>query len=647
MWTRTSISHCFSLLPLRRRSLVGIGELGLSSLTRQNRRGGSCSSFEQSSPSFPPKLFAGRPSCVGTVSNGKEEQCDFKGGKCERTRQAPRANTSFGPHCESDSLPHGSLPQTIIPAHYSSSFISILSRSEYQRRIVSHSYQEHAGFALAYGVWRGKSRISRKPNAATVRLFSTSEDSPKKGKDTSLENQHTEPDFAEYLTSADQKHSGQESPILDATAPTQSTAEAPINLEGTEVPLDDHTEAYSYIRRRQQTGWKNAREKTSANVRRALAGNVAICAAKLAAYMSSGSSSMFSEFIHSVVDCGNQSLLLLGLRDAGNRADRRHPYGYGKSIYFYALVSALGTFFLGAGVSGTQAWAEFMEPSLHEITWQVWSVLVFSFTVDGYVLARTISGIRDEMPKDYKGSFSHHVRSIRDPATLAVVLEDGAACLGIAIATTGIAATSSTGLPVFDGCAGLAISGLLASMGLVLVRINQRFLLGQAVDHEITNGIERILLSQRSIDGVHSIQSQWTGPDTFSFKAEVDFDGTYLAAMLMPKYEREFLKVGDKLDQELRVLLSWYAEDVMRTVEREVRKVEADIRKSYPGAEFIELEPMSKDADQFAIDDGVRAQLKRVEIEALNRYLRSLYVRKKAKPGDKEEPGNKNPTPNQ
>jgi zinc transporter 9 len=279
-----------------------------------------------------------------------------------------------------------------------------------------------------------------------------------------------------------------------------------------------------------------------------------------------------------------------------------------------------------------------MEPSLHEITWQVWAVLAFSFIADGYVLARTVSDIRDGMPNNYNGSFFAYVRKIRDPATLAVVLEDGAACLGIVIATAGIAAASSTGMPVFDGIAGLAISGLLASMGLVLVRINQRFLLGQAVDSEITNGIERILLSQRSIDAVYSVQSQWTGPDSFSFKAEVDFDGTYLAAMLMPKYEQEFLKVGDKLDQELRVLLSWYAEDVMRSVEREVRHVEAAIRKSYPGAEFIELEPMSKDADQFAIDDGVRAQLKRVEIEALNRYLRSLYVSKKKGKPDEANP---------
>jgi zinc transporter 9 len=79
-------------------------------------------------------------------------------------------------------------------------------------------------------------------------------------------------------------------------------------------------------------------------------GNLLICSAKLGAWISSGSSAMMAEFIHSVVDCGNQALLVVGLRESQLVADRRHPYGYGKSIYFWALVSALGTFFLGAGV---------------------------------------------------------------------------------------------------------------------------------------------------------------------------------------------------------------------------------------------------------------------------------------------------------
>jgi hypothetical protein len=78
------------------------------------------------------------------------------------------------------------------------------------------------------------------------------------------------------------------------------------------------------------------------------------------------------------------------------------------------------------------------------------------------------------------------------------------------------------------------------------------------------------------------------------------------------------------MDEELQVLLSLYAEDVIRTVEREVRHVEAYIRKKYPGAEYIELEPMSRDADRLAIDDNLQAELRRVESDALNRYLNSL-----------------------
>lgn len=344
--------------------------------------------------------------------------------------------------------------------------------------------------------------------------------------------------------------------------------------------------------------------------------------AKLGAWLSSGSSAMLSEFIHSVVDCGNQSLLIIGLNSSRNVADRTHQYGYGKSIYFWALVSALGTFFLGAGVSMTNAVGDLMEPSLHVISLEVWSVLALSFLIDGYVLTQTLAEVSEGKPKGV--SYWKHAMNIRDPATLAVLLEDGAACLGIVIAIAGITASHISGNPIYDGIAGVGISALLGAMGITLVRVNHRFLLGQAVSREILDNIGDILLTRRSIDNIRSVQSQWTGPETFSYKAEVDFDGTYLAAKLMPVYQQEFLQIQNSMDEELQVLLSLYAEDVMRTVEREVRHVEAQIRLKYPGAEFIELEPMSVEMDRLAIDDTLEGELRRVETDALNRHLRSL-----------------------
>ena len=105
---------------------------------------------------------------------------------------------------------------------------------------------------------------------------------------------------------------------------------------------DPDRKFYAKIQNIQNLKKEQARRKTASNVYRALWGNVVICAAKFGAWLSSGSSGMLAEFFHSVVDCGNQALLLMGLSSSSMSADRKHPYGYGKSVYFWALVSALG-----------------------------------------------------------------------------------------------------------------------------------------------------------------------------------------------------------------------------------------------------------------------------------------------------------------
>lgn len=340
-------------------------------------------------------------------------------------------------------------------------------------------------------------------------------------------------DFQRYLT-------GEMAPPVSPDRPRRRRHRLP----------DPDKELYARIQKKQLLQKEESRLKTAQNVYRALIGNVIICGAKLGAWVSSGSSGMLAEFIHSVVDCGNQALLLVGLRDSRLSPDRTHPYGYGKSVYFWALVSALGTFFLGAGVSMTHAIGDVMEPSLHDITWHVWGVLLFSLTVDGYVLGKTIMELREEQPKGV--SFYKHLTNLRDPATLAILLEDGAACLGVVLALGGIVATHVTGNPIFDGLAGVGISALLGLMGIILVRVNHRFLLGRAVDKEIVEDINKILMSRRSIESIGSVQTQWTGPDTFSYKAEVDFDGTYLAATLMKFYQQEFLKIRDSMEDELQ-----------------------------------------------------------------------------------------------
>jgi solute carrier family 30 (zinc transporter), member 9 len=265
----------------------------------------------------------------------------------------------------------------------------------------------------------------------------------------------------------------------------------------------------------------------------ALAGNMVITVSKAAVWIGTGSSAMLSEAIHSLVDSGNQALLLIGLRGAQSAPDARFQYGYGKSVYFWSLVSALGTFWCGAGISMWNSVSSLINPSLelHSVGWETWTVLGVAFVVDGTVLYKTLQKVYLTKPEGM--DLLSHIRSIRDPTMQAVLMEDAAACGGVLIAVLGIGSAQATGFVVLDSVAGMGIAGILGAMGLYLARLNQKYLMGQSVGNEITEGIKHILLAQESIDEVHSVQSQWVGPYSFSYKAEIDFDGTYIAAKLM------------------------------------------------------------------------------------------------------------------
>lgn len=355
-------------------------------------------------------------------------------------------------------------------------------------------------------------------------------------------------------------------------------------------------------------------------VQYALAGNGVIAFAKMVAATSSGSSAMWAEAVHSVVDCANQGLLLIGLRQASMRPSEVHPYGYGKSVYFWSLVSALGTFWLGAGVTVASSLNNLVETQQIEIGWEVWSVLSLSLGVDGYVLSKSVRHLYRTKPQNE--TFFEHVRTLKDPTVLAVLLEDGAACAGVVMASAGIAGTHATGIHAIDAMSGVAVGILLGTVGITLAAVNGKFLIGSAVDKDVVDDIDRLIRTRPGVDGVHSAQSMWVGPSAFSYKCEVHFDGTWIAAQLYDRYESHFYA-----NEHLPVLLSFYAEDVLRTVEYQVQEIEAIIRSHHPQALFIELEPSAPEKfdhviQPFTIETNYNdPKFRQAEFETLDGFL--------------------------
>ncbi|MEK9154440.1 MAG: cation diffusion facilitator family transporter, partial [Patescibacteria group bacterium] len=217
----------------------------------------------------------------------------------------------------------------------------------------------------------------------------------------------------------------------------------------------------------------------------ALLGNSVVAIAKFGAAFMSGSSVMFSEAIHSVADTMNQALLLVGLRRSLKKADDSFEYGYGNERFFWALISACGIFFVGAGVTAYKGITTLLEP--HEIGFSsiIFAVLLFAFVVELYTFLVAASALNKSFPD---AGFVERL-SLADPMTLAVYLEDAVAVLGVGVAAFSLLLSYYTGNIVWDALGSIFISFLLASVAIVLIMKNRSYLIGRSMPKELQDEV--------------------------------------------------------------------------------------------------------------------------------------------------------------
>src|SRR3989344_4076969 len=168
----------------------------------------------------------------------------------------------------------------------------------------------------------------------------------------------------------------------------------------------------------------------------ALIGNAVVATIKCVVALISGSSAMFSEAIHSFADTANQALLLIGLKRSRKKPDKGYGYGYGRERFFWALISACGIFFVGAGVTVYHGITVLLHPVPLHIDATLFLVLLASFFIELWTLFIALRSLQRAFPDaPWRERFAE-----ADPTTLAVCLEDSVAVLGVIIAAVSIAA---------------------------------------------------------------------------------------------------------------------------------------------------------------------------------------------------------------
>ncbi len=253
----------------------------------------------------------------------------------------------------------------------------------------------------------------------------------------------------------------------------------------------------------------------------ALAGNTAIAVGKFAVASITGSSVMFSEGVHSLVDTGNQALLLLGLHRARRPADDAFPFGHGKEIYFWSFVVAMSIFGLGAGVSIYQGGQHLLHPTeLTDLGWS-YAILGFAAAVEGgawYIAFREFDQIRG-----HRG-YIEAVRHGKDPTTYVVLFEDSAALAGLLVALVGTALTQWTGMFWIDGAASIVIGLILAGTAFWLARETMGLLIGESADPAVIEGIRGIATGQAGVVRVNEVLTMHMGPEFVLVNLSVDFE---------------------------------------------------------------------------------------------------------------------------
>ena len=258
----------------------------------------------------------------------------------------------------------------------------------------------------------------------------------------------------------------------------------------------------------------------------ALIGNSLISITKFVAASITGSSAMMSEGIHSLVDTGNQVLLLYGLKRAEKPADEEFPFGYGKEIYFWSFIVAILIFALGGGISIYEGVHHVLHPEPISNPLINYIVLGLAMVFEGaawYFAFREFNRVKG------RWGYLEAIQRAKDPSIFVVLFEDSAAMLGLLVAFIGVWLSQVTGILIFDGIASIIIGLILVGTAIWLAYETKGLLIGESANQSVIQGIRQTLQEKPNIEHINEVLTMHMGPDFILANISVDFSDTISA----------------------------------------------------------------------------------------------------------------------
>ncbi len=279
----------------------------------------------------------------------------------------------------------------------------------------------------------------------------------------------------------------------------------------------------------------------------ALIGNFLIFITKLSAAIWTNSSAMFSEAIHSMVDCGNQMLLLYGIKKSSKDADKVHPFGYGMELYFWSFIVAMMVFAVGAGVSIYEGLNKIINPAEINDIYINYIVLSVAIIFEAYpwkMAYQEFNARRGDL------SMVDAIHESKDPSLFAILFEDTAALLGLAVAVIGLFIGDYYDIKEADGIASVFIGLILASTAGLLAYECKSLLIGEAADPILVQNIANLFDNHPKVDNVNEVLTMHLGPNDILLNLSLDFKNSISAGeveSIITEFEQKIKQIHPQI----------------------------------------------------------------------------------------------------
>lgn len=270
---------------------------------------------------------------------------------------------------------------------------------------------------------------------------------------------------------------------------------------------------------------------------------------KCFAWIYTGSHSMFAECIHSLADTINQLILLYGIQKSTQIADPDHPYGYSNMRYVSSLISGVGIFCVGTGLSFYHGITGLMNPQPVADYYWAFYILGGSLVSEGATLVVAINSVKTGA-KAMGMSFREYVTRGQDPCVNVVLTEDAAAVVSVGLAATCMGLSTITGSPIPDAVGSILVGCMLGAVASFIIYTNVAALMGRSIQEELLEKINAELESDIMIRAIHDVKGIDMGNSLVRYKAELDYDGRELSRVYLDKQDLNALL-------DVRLSLKW------------------------------------------------------------------------------------------